>query len=119
MQHLARGGIGGQAPLVDAIAVVLGHQFTGGPIELDQEVAARIQGDKPLRQLVVEGLPSGGGGNHGAMLIRGPSRVTEGERPRLKRRPQGRRRGRERQLGIDRLDFLQLLGIGLGQPLAQ
>ena len=32
---------------------------------------------------------------------------------------EGGRLRRERQLGINRLDFLQLLGIRLGQPLAQ
>mgnify|MGYP003349420324 CR=1 FL=1 len=51
---LAGVGVGGQAPLIDAVAVMLGDQLTGLAIELDQEIARRIQGDETLGEPFIE-----------------------------------------------------------------
>ena len=64
-QHLSGVWIGGQAPLIDAIAVVLNHQLLGVPVEANQEIAQGIQGDKPLGQTVVELLAGGRQVRHG------------------------------------------------------
>jgi len=53
-EHLAGVGVGGQAPLIDAVAEMLDHQFGRPMVDLDQEIAGRIQGDEALRQARIE-----------------------------------------------------------------
>jgi len=70
-EHLAGIRIGGQPPLIDAVAVVLGHQYGGLVIHQDQEISGRIEVDRALGEPFIQG-----GGRreqrnrniHGAML---------------------------------------------------
>ena len=48
-EHFTGVGIGGETPLIDAVAVVLRHEFGRLVIDADQEVASRIQSDEALR----------------------------------------------------------------------
>ena len=65
-EHFAGVGVGGEAALIDAIAVVLGHQLLGLVVDADQEITAGIEGDEALRKLVIDllalGLLALGGG---------------------------------------------------------
>jgi hypothetical protein len=56
--HLTGVGIGGQSTLVDGVAEVFSHQFTGLPVEPDQEIASRIKGDEAPGELFIQ-LPHG------------------------------------------------------------
>ncbi len=53
-QHLTGVGIGGQAALIDAVAVMLGHQFLCLLVDADQEVAGGVEGDEALRELFID-----------------------------------------------------------------
>ena len=47
-QHFTGIRVCGQAAGVDAVAVVLDDELTGCAVELDQDVAGRIEGDEAL-----------------------------------------------------------------------
>jgi len=53
-EHLTGFGVGGQAPVIDGVAEVLGDQLAGNGIDFDQEIARGIKGDESLGKLLIE-----------------------------------------------------------------
>ena len=59
-QHLAGFGIGGQPPLINAVAVVLHHKLGRSRVQLDQDIAPRVEGNEALGEAVIQLLADAG-----------------------------------------------------------